>query len=60
MHYCLGAPLARLETAVAIPRALERLPGLRTTAEPLRWHPVLLSRGMQRFPARFGPTHRPD
>lgn len=53
MHYCLGAPLARLEAAIAIPRAIARLPDLRLTDEPLRWHPVLLSRGMQRFPAQF-------
>lgn len=53
MHYCLGAPLARLEASIAIPHALERLPGLRLTDEPLRWHPVLLSRGMQSFPAQF-------
>ncbi|MDD7965391.1 cytochrome P450 [Actinomycetospora lemnae] len=52
-HYCLGAPLARLEASIAIPRAFARLPGLRLTDEPLQWHPVLLSRGMQRFPARF-------
>lgn len=55
MHYCLGAPLARLEASIAIPRAFARLPGLRLTSEPLRWHPVLLSRGMQRFPAQFSP-----
>ncbi|GLZ49811.1 cytochrome P450 hydroxylase [Actinomycetospora sp. NBRC 106375] len=53
MHFCLGAPLARLEASIAIPRALARLPELRLTDEPLSWHPVLLSRGMQRFPARF-------
>ncbi|MEJ2889298.1 cytochrome P450 [Actinomycetospora aeridis] len=55
MHYCLGAPLARLEASIAIPRAFARLPGLRLTDEPLEWHPVLLSRGMQRFPAQFTP-----
>lgn len=55
MHYCLGAPLARLEAAIAIPRALERLPGLRTAEDELRWHPVLLSRGLLRFPVRFDP-----
>lgn len=53
MHYCLGAPLARLEASIAIPRALARLPGLRLSGEALEWHPVLLSRGMQRFPAQF-------
>jgi cytochrome P450 len=53
MHYCLGAPLARLEASIAIPRAFDHLPGLRPVDEPLQWHPVLLSRGMGRFPARF-------
>lgn len=55
MHFCLGAPLARLEASTAIPAAFARLPDLRLTDEPLRWHPVLLSRGMQRFPAQFSP-----
>jgi cytochrome P450 len=34
IHFCLGAPLARLEAAIAIGRALERFPRLRL-AEPL-------------------------
>ncbi|SNR56969.1 Cytochrome P450 [Actinomadura mexicana] len=29
VHACLGAPLARLQLKIAIPRLLERLPGLR-------------------------------
>lgn len=29
IHYCLGAPMARLEAQIAFPRLLERLPGLR-------------------------------
>lgn len=53
MHFCLGAPLARLETGIAVPLALERLPGLRPSGEQAQWHPVLLSRGMERFPVRF-------
>jgi cytochrome P450 len=31
-HFCLGAPLARSETMIAIGRLLERLPGLRLDA----------------------------
>ncbi len=50
LHYCLGAPLARLEAAVAIPHALERLSGLRPVDTELAWHPVLLSRGLRSFP----------
>ncbi|CAL9643339.1 Cytochrome P450 FAS1 [Streptomyces sp. enrichment culture] len=34
VHYCLGAPLARMELRVAVPALLERFPGLRATAAP--------------------------
>ena len=34
IHYCLGAPLARLETAIAVGQLLERFPGLRLAADP--------------------------
>ena len=55
LHYCLGAPLARLEGAVAIPRALQRLTGLRLDPDAeLAWQPVLLSRGLTALPVRFG------
>ena len=50
LHYCLGAPLARLEGSIAIPAAVRRLPGMRLTGEALRWHPVLLSRGLVTLP----------
>lgn len=54
LHFCLGAPLARLETSIAVPLALQRLPGLR--ADPGRtaeWAPTLLTRGMSQSPMRF-------
>ncbi|MFM7535708.1 MAG: cytochrome P450 [Acidimicrobiales bacterium] len=35
IHLCLGAPLARLEAAVALDAVLDRLPGLRLTGEPV-------------------------
>jgi cytochrome P450 len=53
IHYCLGAPLARLEAAVAIPALLERAPGLALLPEPLTWRPGLLMRGPVRLPVRF-------
>lgn len=34
LHFCVGAPLARLELQVALPILFERLPNLRLTANP--------------------------
>ena len=34
IHFCLGAPLARLELEVVLPILLDRLPGLRMAAVP--------------------------
>jgi cytochrome P450 len=36
IHYCLGAPLARLESQVAFPALLRRFPGLRLDGRPTR------------------------
>jgi cytochrome P450 len=35
IHFCLGAPLARLEAQIALPMLLERFPELRLTGEPV-------------------------
>jgi cytochrome P450 PksS len=55
IHYCLGAPLARLEAQIAINTLLKRLPDLRLKgpAESLRWRPSLILRGLEALPLEF-------
>ncbi|MFI1718232.1 cytochrome P450 [Streptomyces litmocidini] len=48
-HFCLGAPLARLEAALALPRLFARFPGLTATKPPVyrdRW----VVRGLDTLP----------
>jgi cytochrome P450 len=54
-HFCLGAPLARLEGQIAINTIARRLPGLRLAAplESLRWRPTPVLRGLERLPVRW-------
>ncbi|WP_030809366.1 cytochrome P450 family protein [Streptomyces sp. NRRL F-2799] len=56
IHYCLGAPLARLEARIAIGALLTRFPDLALDAHPaaLTWRQGLLIRGPQRLPVRWG------
>jgi cytochrome P450 len=55
IHFCLGAPLARLEARIAIRSLLERCPdlALATPAGPYDWLPGLLMRGVRRLPVRW-------
>ncbi len=55
IHYCLGAPLARLEGQVAIGTLLQRLPQMRLAVEPqeLVWRPGALIMGLRTLPVKF-------
>ncbi len=52
IHYCLGAPLARLEGKIALGRLYGRYPNLRLKipADQLRWRPGVLFRGLETLP----------
>jgi cytochrome P450 len=53
IHFCLGAPLARLEAQVALPMLLERFPGMRLAGEPVG-RPTWVLRGLQHLPVALG------
>ncbi len=55
IHFCLGAPLARLEGQLAISTLLRRLPELQLGVAPekLSWRPTFVVRGLESLPVRF-------
>ncbi|WP_327356781.1 cytochrome P450 family protein [Streptomyces sp. NBC_01304] len=55
LHYCLGAPLARLEGRIALRSLLERCPDIAADADEgtLEWMPGMLIRGVRKLPVRW-------
>jgi cytochrome P450 len=56
VHYCLGAPLARLEVRIALWTLLTRLPDLvpAVPAEKLHWRSSHRQRALAALPVRIG------
>lgn len=54
-HFCLGAPLARVEAEIALATLFRRLPGLRLaiSRDELRWRPVPLFRSLVALPVAW-------
>ncbi len=55
IHYCLGAPLARLEGKIAFQMLLERAPNLRLTVadDQLRYTPLMMVNKLEALPVAF-------
>jgi cytochrome P450 len=55
IHFCLGAPLARLEGEIAFGSLLARFPSLSLAvpASELRWRPSSLIHGLESLPVRL-------
>jgi cytochrome P450 len=55
IHFCLGAPLARMEMQAAIPALLRGLPNATLATEQLDWRDNFSVRGLTALPLRFDP-----
>jgi cytochrome P450 PksS len=55
IHFCLGAPLARMEAQIAFTTLLQRVPNLRLTkpSSSLHWRPSIFLRGLAALPLKF-------
>jgi hypothetical protein len=53
IHFCVGAPLARLEAQIAVPALLAALPELALARDRLDWLDSLVFRGVRSMPVRF-------
>lgn len=55
MHFCLGAPLARVEAEVSLQALQARFPDLQlsTDVSDLEWRPGILMRGLTELPVRL-------
>jgi len=52
IHFCIGAPLARLELQIALPTLFGRLPGLKLAKAP-KWRDAFHFRGVERLDLKW-------
>lgn len=54
IHHCLGAALARMEGAEAIPALVRRFPGMELATDTLDWNGRMVLRGLDSLPVTLG------
>jgi cytochrome P450 len=53
IHFCIGAPLARLESQVALTELVKQMPGLHLLSEKAEWRPSIAMRSLKSLPLAF-------
>lgn len=53
IHFCIGAPLVRLEAEIVFETILRRFPQIRLATETLEWQEHPIFRGLKSLPVRF-------
>jgi len=53
VHFCLGAPLARLEGEIAFSALFKRFPHLRLETDEVEWQPSMVFRGLKQLLVSF-------
>ena len=53
IHFCLGAPLARIEAQIALPAMLQRFPDLKLATDRVEWGDGIILRGVKSLPVTF-------
>jgi cytochrome P450 len=52
VHYCIGAPIARLEGSLSFKLLYAALPGLQLASDAWEWQPTVLNRSLKTLPVR--------
>ena len=53
IHFCIGAPLARLEGTAAFASLMRRMPDLRLETDDPEWNGNFILRGLKSLPVSF-------
>jgi cytochrome P450 len=56
IHFCLGAPLARVEGQIALTAIMQRFPDLELAADEPEYKENVVLRGLETLPLRFTPA----